>query len=202
MAGGHRGHRLDLHDGAQAAPGGTGRAGGAHRAVRTGRRPDCPGERRLGHHQAGGTGIPHAGHLRRGSKSARNSGLWNGNLRTAPWARPVLGDSVGANPTDRAKAASKRSILVDGAGGPLSAGVAGANVHDTKLLALTLESILVDPPADAIENPGLDKGCGNPTGHLSEIPGPPHPVGGFPYYPAKKSKMLLSLEVSPLYTSV
>ena len=65
-----------------------------------------------------------------------------------------------------------RGLLVDGAGGPLSAGVAGANVHDTKLLALTLESlaltlesIVVDRPADAIENPGLDKGCGNPTGH-------------------------------------
>ena len=43
--------------------------------------------------------------------------------------------------------------------------VAGANVHDTKLLALTLESIVVDRPADAIENPGLDKGYDNPTGH-------------------------------------
>ena len=85
---------------------------------------------------------------------------------------PFWGDSVGANPTDRAKAASKRSLLVDGAGGPLSAGVAGANVHDTKLLALTLESlaltlesIVVDRPADAIENPGLDKGYDNPTGY-------------------------------------
>ena len=43
--------------------------------------------------------------------------------------------------------------------------VAGANVHDTKLLALTLESIVVDRPADAIENPGLGKGYDNPTGH-------------------------------------
>ena len=75
------------------------------------------------------------------------------------------GDSVGANPTDRAKAGSKRSILVDGAGGPLSAVVAGANVHDTKLLALTLESIVVERPADAIENLCLDKGYDNPTGH-------------------------------------
>jgi len=39
---------------------------------------------------------------------------------------------------DWAKAGSKRSILVDGVGRPLSAEVAGANVHDTKLLVPTL----------------------------------------------------------------
>lgn len=77
---------------------------------------------------------------------------------------PFGGDSVGANPTDRAKAGSKRSILVDGGGGPLSAVVAGANVHDTKLLALTLEGIVVERPADAAENLCLDKGYDNPIG--------------------------------------
>ena len=46
---------------------------------------------------------------------------------------PFWGDSVGPNPTDRAKAGSKRSILVDGSGGPLSAVVTGANVHDTSV---------------------------------------------------------------------
>ena len=44
------------------------------------------------------------------------------------------GGAIGRNPTDRGKAGSKKSILVDGAGGPLSVVVAGANVHDTKLL--------------------------------------------------------------------
>ena len=43
--------------------------------------------------------------------------------------------------------------------------MAGANVHDTRLLALTLESIVVGRPADAIENLCLDKGYDNPTGH-------------------------------------
>ena len=47
--------------------------------------------------------------------------------------------------------------MVDGGGGPLSVVVAGANVHDTKLLALTLESIVVERPADAIENLCLDR---------------------------------------------
>ena len=84
---------------------------------------------------------------------------------------PFCGDSVDANPTDRSKAGSKRSILVDGDGGPLSAVVAGANIHDTKLLALTLESIVAERPADAIENLCLDKGYDNPTGRAAAADG-------------------------------
>ena len=53
------------------------------------------------------------------------------------------GGAIGRNPTDRGKAGSKKSILVDAAGGPLSVAVAGANVHDTELLRPTLESIVV-----------------------------------------------------------
>ena len=74
------------------------------------------------------------------------------------------GGAIGRNPTDRVKAGSKKSILVDGGGGPLSAVVAGANVHDTKLLRLTLESIVVRRPEGA-QNLCLDKGYDNPTGH-------------------------------------
>ena len=59
---------------------------------------------------------------------------------------PFWGDSTGRNPTDRSKAGRKRSLLVDGGGGPLILVVAGANVHDTKLLALTLDSIVVERP--------------------------------------------------------
>lgn len=46
--------------------------------------------------------------------------------------------------------------------------VAGANVHDTKLLKATLEGIVVERPRPTIENPQhlcLDKGYDNPTGH-------------------------------------
>ena len=46
--------------------------------------------------------------------------------------------------------------------------VAGANVHDTELLALTLESIVVERPDGDDEGPQhlcLDKGYDNPTGH-------------------------------------
>ena len=79
--------------------------------------------------------------------------------RSALW-----GGAIGRNPTDRGKAGSKKSILVDAAGGPLSVVVAGANVHDTKLLRPTLESIVVDRPEGA-QNLCLDKGYDNPTGH-------------------------------------
>ena len=44
------------------------------------------------------------------------------------------------------KKGSKRSLLVDGAGVPLSLIVSGANRHDVKLLAITLDSIVVVRP--------------------------------------------------------
>ena len=43
--------------------------------------------------------------------------------------------------------------------------VAGANVHDTKLLDMTLEGIVVERPQTGIEHLCLDKGYDNPTGH-------------------------------------
>jgi putative transposase len=71
------------------------------------------------------------------------------------------GDRVGPNPTDRGKPGVKRSLIVDQGGGPLGAVIAGANVHDTELLAETIESIAVDRPGPTPEAPqplGLDKG--------------------------------------------
>jgi len=74
------------------------------------------------------------------------------------------GDHVGPNPTDRAKNGSKRSIL---SGGPLSAVVAAANVHDTKLLDATLEHIVIRRPEPTAEDPHHvcpDKAYDDPTG--------------------------------------
>jgi putative transposase len=62
----------------------------------------------------------------------------------------------------------KRSLVVEATGGPLGVTVAGANVHDTKLLAATLEAIVVDRPQPTEERPQhlcLDQGYDNPTGH-------------------------------------
>ena len=77
------------------------------------------------------------------------------------------GSLIGPNPTDRGKAGSKRSLLVDGEGDPLSITVAGANVHDAKLLEATLDAIVVKRPQPTEEEPQhlcLDKGYDNPSG--------------------------------------
>ena len=80
---------------------------------------------------------------------------------------PFWGDLIGPNPTDRGKAGVKRSLLVDGEGGPLSIMVAGANVHDAKLLEATLDAVVVERPQPTEEKPQhlcLDKGYDNPSG--------------------------------------
>jgi putative transposase len=62
----------------------------------------------------------------------------------------------------------KRSLVVEAEGGPLGITIAGANRHDTKLLAETLEAIVVERPEPTTEKPQhlcLDKGYDNPTGH-------------------------------------
>ena len=62
------------------------------------------------------------------------------------------GDLIGPNPTDRGKAGTKRSSLwIEG--GPLSIVVAGANVHDAKLLEATLDAIVVERPQPTEEEP-------------------------------------------------
>jgi putative transposase len=74
---------------------------------------------------------------------------------------------VGPCPTDRAKPGTKKSIVVEAAGGPLGIAIAGANVHDTQLLDATLNAIVVQRPQPTVEenqNLCLDKGYDNPTG--------------------------------------
>jgi len=70
------------------------------------------------------------------------------------------GGAVGPNPTDRGKRGTKRSLLTDGAGIPLAVAIDGANRHDSKLLAATLDGIVVlrpEPEEDA-QHLCLDKG--------------------------------------------
>ena len=60
----------------------------------------------------------------------------------------------------------KRSLLVEADGGPLAVTVAGANVHDSQLLAATLEAVVVERPEPTAEAPQhlcLDKAYDNPT---------------------------------------
>ena len=76
--------------------------------------------------------------------------------------RHHLGEKgTGANPTDRAKSGTKRSVLVDGKGVPISISVDGANRHDMKMSKATLQGIIIDRPDPTIRSKQhicLDKG--------------------------------------------
>jgi putative transposase len=82
----------------------------------------------------------------------------------------VGGDLIGPNPTDRGKPGTKRSLIVEAAGGPLGLVVAGANVLDCKLLEATIKAIVVARPAPTAKSPQhlcLDKGYDNPIGRAA-----------------------------------
>lgn len=59
---------------------------------------------------------------------------------------PLAQESAGRNPTDRGKRGSKRSVLTDEKGLPLSIVISGANTHDVKLLAATLDGVIIERP--------------------------------------------------------
>lgn len=74
------------------------------------------------------------------------------------------GDEIGPNPTDRAKNGTKKSVLTDAAGGPLSIVIAAAKVNDHKLLEATIEAVVVErpePTEQAPQNLCFDKGYDN-----------------------------------------
>lgn len=74
---------------------------------------------------------------------------------------PLGGEDTGPNPTDRAKSGTKRSVQTDAAGIPVGLAVAGANVHDVKLLEPTLdcrEELAPTVSNDVDEHLCLDKG--------------------------------------------
>jgi putative transposase len=74
---------------------------------------------------------------------------------------PLGGEATGPNPTDRGKQGTKRSLLTDGQGIPLSVVPSAANINDFKLLKPTIQNIEVDrpePSEDQPQNLCLDKG--------------------------------------------
>lgn len=82
---------------------------------------------------------------------------WLGKARSG-------GDEIGPNPTDRAKNGTKKSVLTDADGGPLSVVIAPANVNDHKLLNATIEAIVIERPKPTPkkkQNMCLDKGYDN-----------------------------------------
>lgn len=80
---------------------------------------------------------------------------------------PLGGQATGKNPTDRAKCGVKRSLLVEARGVPLAIEVGPANRHEVKMLAETLDGVVVERPRPSEQekqNLCLDKGyAGEPT---------------------------------------
>lgn len=77
---------------------------------------------------------------------------------------PLGGEGTGANPTDRGKKGTKRSVLTEGDGIPLSVVVDGANRHDKTLVQRTLEAIIIERPSpeEVKQNMCMDKGYDYP----------------------------------------
>jgi putative transposase len=92
--------------------------------------------------------------------------IGNGNRWMVLLQRHLLGEKgTGPNPTDRAKSGTKRSLLVDGKGVPLSVSVDGANRHDMKLTKSTLQNVVIDKPEPTIKSKQhmcMDKGYNYP----------------------------------------
>lgn len=80
----------------------------------------------------------------------------SGKALMGHWAKPHWQQNVpvAIRPTGEKKG-RKRSLLTDGNGIPLSLVVAGANTHDSKLLATTLDSIVVERPKPSIMEQNL-----------------------------------------------
>ena len=87
------------------------------------------------------------------------------------------------------KKGTKRSLLVDGRGAPLSLIVAGAHRHDVKLLAQTLDAIVIRRPKPTSHKPQhlcVDKGYRGKEaeqqmrarGYIPHVPGKTPPKGG------------------------
>jgi putative transposase len=97
--------------------------------------------------------------------------IGGGRAPTRCWARPGSGGKkTGKDPTDRGKKGTKKSVLVDGQGGPLGVTLAGANVLERKMLRETIEAIVVERPEPTAEDPqdlSLDGGYKNPTGRAA-----------------------------------
>ncbi|WP_267361755.1 MULTISPECIES: IS5 family transposase [unclassified Methylobacterium] len=102
-----------------------------------------------------------------GKTSWRRLGVWQaagvwaalhrvmlGQLQDADaldWSRAALdsaslpakkrGSATGPNPTDRGKPGTKRHLVVDANGTPLGLTLTGANCHDSRMLAATLDAV-------------------------------------------------------------
>ena len=84
---------------------------------------------------------------------------------------PCGGDKAGPSPVDRGKGGLKRSVATEGTGVPVGIVSAGANRHDSPLLAPTLAQVAaqVGPAA---------RGCHGPSGRRLRLRGHPRAARG------------------------
>jgi len=94
-----------------------------------------------------------------GKPDWRNTKKWrespgSGKALTAPWAKHHWRERLSA-PTRRigGKKGSKRHLLVDGHGVPLSLVVTGANRHDGTQLEAVLDALVIERPEVTVEEP-------------------------------------------------
>jgi putative transposase len=77
--------------------------------------------------------------------------LWRAGLAEYDemYKAPLAPNALGPTQRIGGKNGRKRSLLVDGIGGPLSLVVSGANTHDVKLLEATLDQVVMEMPGRA-----------------------------------------------------
>jgi len=85
----------------------------------------------------------------------------DGSLAQAPVRGEMSPEEgLGPNPTDRGRSGTKIHIVTDAAGIPLGVEVVGANIHDSRLVGSTAETIVAPRPEPTPEKPqnlSLDK---------------------------------------------
>ena len=78
---------------------------------------------------------------------------WTWQSVDGAMTKAPLGGSHGRQSHGPWQARRKRSVLTDGQGIPIAVVVAGANRHDMKLLAKTLEAVVLERPEPTAEAP-------------------------------------------------
>src|SRR5215210_7736023 len=73
---------------------------------------------------------------------------------------------TGNNPTDRSKLGTKRHILTDKKGIPLSAVISSASTHDIKLVTNVVDSMVIERPSSSSSKPKTGIGKRRRLQHL------------------------------------
>jgi transposase len=69
------------------------------------------------------------------------------------------GQETGKNPTDRGKRGTKHHLVVDAQGIPLAVLVSAANVHDSRMMLVTVDAIEPIRPNPAVDRAGDRTSC-------------------------------------------